>query len=302
MLNFDDDAHEFHVDLPAPATVGLDFGNRLFVTSMVTLPNMVAIETALAARTPLFNSGLVPDAILFFASSVVVGKDNRPLNEAQLKAGFEFGFVQGIQSFDIHLDYWGQRKSNGTTAVHIGMPATFEVDTETSIQPWTRIASKRFKVERAPPRAGKPAGLKVSAGFSDHPLYFFPHTITNAASVTRFLRFISTKRVFRPIFCFRDKATGDFEAISSSVYVIQYRHQISYSDNGATRTVIDNAAPHVFPSGGNPANINADDRQLMTMAKAGSPLMTPQVLSTRLHTHEESEQETNDDFDPSFWR
>jgi hypothetical protein len=172
-LNFDDDAHKYFVDLTVPATVGLDFGNQIVITSLVTVPDVPAVEASLAAGTPLFGSSLVPGALSFFASSIVLSKDKgTPLDEAQLKAGFEFGFVQGILQFDTHLDYWAPRKSDGRVVLHIGMPGMFEVDTEPSIQPWTRAAAGRFKVERVPTKAGKSGGLKVSAAFVDHPLFF----------------------------------------------------------------------------------------------------------------------------------
>lgn len=303
-MDFDDHRHEFHVDFTSPPTVSLDFGNQLMFTSLVTVPGVPAIEASVAAGTPLFGSGLVPNAVMFFASCVVTGRDKKPLSAAQLSADFEFGFVQGILHTDIHLDYWGQRKSNGRSVLHITMPGTFEVDTDPATQPWTRVASRRFKVEQAPPKSGRPAGLKVSASFDDHPVYIFRHTVTEGG-VPRFLRSVSFRRVFRTVFCFRDKTTGDFEAVSSTDWQIKFNHVVSYSNNGATRSVTDNSGGNTFPVGGNPANVNADDRSLMKMAKAGSPLHTPATLSARLGPagpRTITKEDTNNDFDPSFWR
>ena len=306
MLTFDEDAHQFSVTYPSPSKVNLDFGPTKVFVSMATVPNVALIETTVAGGKPLFNSGLIPPAIRFSASCLVLGKEKGgALTAPQLLSGFEFGFVQGIQQTDVVFEYWGQRAGHGRIVIVITMPGTLEVDTDTGITPWSRAAATRFRVEKGPAAPGKSAGLLVSAEFEDHPLFHAAHTITAGDDPSRYLRSITSKRMFRTVFCYRDKGTKKFEAISSTDWKIEHQHLVKYADKGKTRTVIDKVVGHFFPRGGSPSNVSLEDRKLMGMAKAGAPLLTPAILADRFgpgSARTITVEEKNSEFDPMFWQ
>jgi len=189
--------------------------------------------------------------------------------EQQLMGEFEFGFVQGLKSLDVHLDYWGQIAANGRSVLHISLPNVFEIDTDAAIQPWTRTSASRFQLRNVTQKASKFNALGISSDFTDHPMYVFAHTVqhtlpTNVV-VPHFIRSVGFKREFRTIFCARSKKDGTFTPISSTVWIIDYDHTVDYSQNGANRTVTSSVSTK-FPSGGSPSNVNATDRQIMGMA------------------------------------
>ena len=220
---------------------------------------------------------------------------------------FEFGFVQGLKSLDVHLDYWGQIAANGRSVLHISLPNVFEIDTDAAIQPWTRTSASRFQLRNVTQKASKFNALGISSDFTDHPMYVFAHTVqhtlpTNVV-VPHFIRSVGFKREFRTIFCARSKKDGTFTPISSTVWIIDYDHTVDYSQNGANRTVTTSVSTK-FPSGGSPSNVNATDRQIMAMAKAGSPLVTHELITKRLQDKSlrtVTEEDTNADFVSSFW-
>jgi hypothetical protein len=297
LLNFDDSSHKFFVDtIEAPHDM-IEFGNTRFWTSIIRIPDVAALEQSLAAGTPLFNNGLVPPGLLFHAECVI-----KNITEAELRTRFEFGFIQGIRQNDIHLEYWGQRAEMGRAILHISMPQTFQLDTDPAIQPWTKFASQRFAITRL---NNLPNVLKVTSSFKDHPLLSFNHTLIETSGQIHFIRFLSQKTDFRTIFSFRDKTTGTFEGISSSDWALEFKHTVTYSNNGGTRKVTRIGGTHLIPKGGSPSNVNATDRQIMDMAKAGTPILSPDGLSALLQDRGRRQttiETTNPDFEPSFWQ
>jgi hypothetical protein len=215
--------------------------------------------------------------------------------------------VQGLKSGNLNLEYWGQIPTNGRSHLHISMPGTFEVDTDGAMQPFTHVATGRFEIINVTQSASQFNSLRVSSDFVDHPLYTFVHTVQhslpNNVTVPHFIRAVSFKREFRTIFCVRDKKDGTFTAISSTDWAIEYRHQVDYRNNGATKMPV-SAVSLKFPSGGNPSNINEIDREMMAMAKAGAPLVTQSILQARLGpggTRTPTRENNNPDFISSFW-
>lgn len=308
MLTFLDSGHKFTV-AAGNARQLLEFGNRLMFTTLAAGMPVQSMEQVLANGGSLFASGLIFPAISFHAECIVLmpKETSAQFPELQLRNDFDFGFVQGLKTFDVHLEYWGQIQANGRSILHINMPRVFEVDTDTSIQPWTRAASSRFEIRNMTQAASKFNSLRVSSDFVDHPLYTFVHTVQHTlptgVEVPHFIRAVVFRREFRTIFCFRNKKDGSFTSISSTDWAINYNQTVSYSQNGAARTPV-NKVGLSFPSGGSPSNVNETDRQIMAMAKAGSPLMTPAVLQTRLGpagSRNVTRNNTNPDFVSSFW-
>src|SRR5215208_864218 len=141
MLTFDDARHNFTV--ASNARQQLEFGNRFFFTTLTGGMPIQTLEQALLNGASLFGSSLIFPALSFHAESVVLmpKATSAQFPEQQLLGGFEFGFVQGLKSMDVHLEYWGQVAANGRSILHISMPNVFEVDTDPSTQPWTRVAT-----------------------------------------------------------------------------------------------------------------------------------------------------------------
>ena len=164
MLEFDDDAHKFTV-LPQSPQLSIEFGPRLFFTSLTTGLPGAQLEASLAAGQSAFNSFLVFPALLFDAEAValVARGANAAAAEARFRSNFEFGFVQGTTFPDVHLEYWGRTRNEGRSIVHIDMPLMFEVDTDPAIQPWTRIARERFKVTNVTKTGTGPLRFKVES-------------------------------------------------------------------------------------------------------------------------------------------
>lgn len=308
MLKFDDTRHKFTV-ASGNVRQQLEFGNRLFFTTLTGGMPIQALEQVLLTGGSLFGSSLVFPALSFHAESVVLmpKATSAQFPEQQLMGGFEFGFVQGLKSMDLHLEYWGQIALNGRSILHISMPNVFEVDTDASTLPWTRVAASRFEIRNVTQAASQFNALMVSSDFTDHPMYTFGHTVQHTLPtnviVPHFIRQVRFRRVFKTIFCFRNKKDGTFTPISSTDWAIDYNHVVSYSQNGTTRTVTGTTNPS-FPSSGSPSNIDATDRQIMGMAKAGAPLFTQPLLQTRLGpsgSRTVTKEDTNADFVASFW-
>lgn len=309
MVTFRQDGHKFQVIPQSPAQ-RLEFGNRLFFTSLTGGVPILDLETAILAGS-LFNSGLLPPALLFHAECVaLLSKNEEPFQEAQFRRKFDFGFVQGIKESNVHLEYWGRVKNFGRTILDLAMPNAFEVDTDASTQPWTRIASTRFEIKDITTVGSAGTSLRISSDFDDHPMYLLPHTIRHLNNgQPNLLRRITFRREFRTIFTFQDKVQGDFTPISSTDWDVRYDQIVNYTDNGATRSVTDLNAGHIFPRGGNPANVNATDREIMGIAKRGNPFNTPPVLQARISgqsaaqvARDKQTDDVNDDFDPTFFK
>src|SRR5687767_13941180 len=109
MLTFLDSAHKFTVAGSAAQPL-LEFGNRLFFTTLAPGMPILPMEQVLLAGGTLFGSGLVFPAISFRAECVVLlpKQTSAHFPEQQLRGGFDFGFVQGLKSSDLNLEYWGQ--------------------------------------------------------------------------------------------------------------------------------------------------------------------------------------------------
>lgn len=305
MLSFDDDAHKFQV-VPQSPQLTLEFGSKLFFTSLTTGLPAAQLEASLATDQAAFNSPLVFPALLFFAKAValVPRGANASAAEAQFRRNFEFGFVQGTRFPSVHLEYWGKTGAAGRSIVHIDMPLDFEVDTDPMTQPWTRIASSRFKVTNETKGASGPLRFKVEAEFQDHPMLILPHTIGRLAS-ERFLRSITFTRDFRTIFCYRDKSDSSFNAISATRWTIPFNHFVSYTGGGSTRNIDNRVGPPNFPSGGSPSDVQLEDHRILSMAKSGSPIVTVNILNTRMKdpgVRTETDETPNADFDPAFWK
>lgn len=307
-MNFLESGHVFTV-AAGNSRQQIVFGNRFFFTTLATGMPVQAMEQAIVSGGTLFGSGLIFPAISFHAECIILSpKGTSAVSpEIELRRDFDFGFVQGLKSLDIHLEYWGQIQANGRTILHIDMPNIFEVDTDTAISPFTTVAASRFEISNVTQPTSQLNALKVSSDFFDHPMYTFSHTMRHRlptnVDVQHFIRSVTFKREFRTIFCFRSKKDGNFTPISSTDWDINYSHTVSYADNGTTRSVTEGTS-HTFPSRGSPSNIDATDRRIMAMAKAGAPLMTPAILQARLaqaSSRTVTRENTNPDFTSSFW-
>jgi hypothetical protein len=228
--------------------------------------------------------------------------------EIDLRNKFDFGFVQGLKASDLHLDFWGRFKTHGRTITHISMPNIFEVDTHPLSQPFTRVASGRFEIKNITQAGSKFNFLKVIAEGADHPMYSFSHTIDHpifGPSVKNFLRQVTFKTELRTIFCFREKKTGEFSPISSTVWTIHFNHIVRYTNNGQNRVVTDQSPGVFIPRKGLPSNIDTTDRRILAMAKAGTPFLTPAILQGRFALGSPNRTvtalEENDEFDPNFF-
>ncbi len=293
-MNFIESAHRFTVT--AANVQQIEFGNQKFFTTLARGLPISLMEQAMLTGNALFGSSLVFPALSFHAECVVVDGGSA----AQLRNDYDFGFVQGLRSANIHLEYWGKVASDGRTSVYITMPNVFEIDTDTSIQPFTRAASSRFEA-----RDIGAGAVKVSADFTDHPLYIFPRTVSHMLPtfqrVDHHIRWVFFRREFKTVFCFRNKRDGSFTPISSTAYWIDYDHTVSYS--GGTPSVAAKTSP-AFPVGGSPSENDSTSRMIMQMAKAGGPLFTPAVLQNRLSDRglrSETEEDLNSAFVSSFW-
>ena len=164
-MNFIESALKFTVT--AANVQQLEFGDQKFFTTLARGLPISLMEQAIRTGSALFGSSLVFPALSFHAECVIVDGGSA----AQLRNDYDFGFVQGLRSANIHLEYWGKVASDGRTNVYITMPNVFEIDTDTAIQPFTRAASSRFEA-----RDIGAGAVRVSADFTDHPLYIFPRT------------------------------------------------------------------------------------------------------------------------------
>jgi hypothetical protein len=304
-MQFLESGHKFTV---ARANVqNLEFGNRRFFTTLANgLPIDLMEQTVLASGS-LFQRGLVFPALSFHAECVVLLPTGTVPADIQLRSQYDFGFVQGLRTADIHLEYWGQVPSNGRTNIHITMPNAFEIDTEASIKPFTVAPSApRFEIINISVPGSGSSALRVSSDFVDHPLYTFPHTLEHmlhgTMPVSHFLRWVFFRREFRTVFCYRNKSDGSFTPISCTAWMIDYNHKVSYVQ-GAPKPTVETSTSAAIPTG--PTQIDETVRRLMTMAKANAPLLTPQLLQERLSSaalRTVTEEDTNPDFISTFWR
>lgn len=305
-MNFVNDAHKFTVSRGNVQL--LEFGRTWFFTTLIHSPDVNVLDQAASSRTGLYGRDDLLSALYFKAECVVL-MPKRPAPEIQLRNEYDFGFVQGMCNSNIRLEYWGKSPSHGRTIMYHTMPNDFEVDTDLVMKPFTRPAATRFNVQSVThPGGGQLDALKITAGFEDHPLYSFrhtlPHELLGVLQFERYIRWVFFRREFRTIFCFRDKRTGAFTPISSTGYFIDYNHRVSYSNGGTDKSVTAAGAP-VFPVGGSPSYVNATDRRIMQMAQAGRPLCTQADLKARLLDktfRSETEEDNNRDWEASFWR
>ncbi|MBC8129425.1 MAG: hypothetical protein H7Y08_03775 [Rhizobiaceae bacterium] len=270
-----------------------------------------ATDISLLEGPALFNVAGNRTSINFHASHVVLfpKKDFPALSAPELKTRFDFGFVQGIRQTTLVVQYWGEHRGHGRTILAINGSNGFEVDTTDATKPFTTFAAGRFTATpHLPQKAGFHA-FKIGAKFGDGPLWRLRHTIDSKSnsssammSVKHYIRSISTERYFVSIFCGREKSTGDFTAISATEWQVVHRHTIDYTvkpDGSLARAVSGPAGS--FPKGGNPASIGPVHKQILAMAKAGAPLLTPVVLDNRVNAGDRSDEDTNPDFVDSFW-
>ncbi|MEI6708767.1 MAG: hypothetical protein WCK96_16720 [Methylococcales bacterium] len=302
MLTFLDGSHKFTVDNRA-SNLQLEFTDSTVYCTLVRGANFKRYDAVPADQRDFLL--VVPHALYFQAECIVlIPKETSPRfrTEFQLLEDYEFGFVQAVKLSDIHLEYWGQIPANGRAFQMIRMPDVFELDTSIDNIPWIY---KNFSiVKNLTQAASKFNSLKISSRFTDHPLLSFPHTIKHKKKKTEpplFIRSIFYKEEFRTIFCFQNKKDGSFTPISSTEWVIHCNQIVNYSVNGATKTPFIKSNSSQFPRGGNPANLNATDRQIMAMAKAGSPALTHEILEARVWVKETTYEDSNPDFDASFW-
>jgi hypothetical protein len=314
MPTFDDNAHKFFVDSPF-WSAGISFSpNKAWMTLTDGVP--VGLLESAAGIGSTFDSPLVPNVILFTAECVLlVPKSGSPtFSESDVRSKFDFGFVQGILERDIHVDFWGRQKNHGRMILHISMPNAFEVDTEETIKPFTRVRASRFSVTRINPFDSKFHRFKIISKFGDHPMLQVNHTVGNKGQandqppIKNFIRSVTSSRSFRTIFCFKDRSTNKFDSISSTEWSVVYNHTVSYlekSDGSLERTVSGPNGKLGVPSGGNPSNVSRQDNDLLRMAEVGSPFESPSVLSSRLADASRrtiTVESVNNDFDPSFFR
>jgi hypothetical protein len=175
------------------------------------------------------------------------------------------------------------------------------------MQPWTHAATGRFKVTNVTKPGASSLRFKAEADFADHPMLMFPHTIAShtTPALRRFLRWVTFTIDFRTIFCFRDKSDGSFTPISATAWRVHFDHLVSYTGDGANRTVDNRVGAPQFPRGGSPSDVKQTDRDILAMAKGGSPFSTPAVLNQRLTDaarRTETDETPNADFDSKFFQ
>ena len=316
-IEFDEDAHKFFVDFPDWKTT-MNFGDKFafLVNSELNGLQMAALSRV-AEGGGLFGNNITSAAIFFDASATAfVSAKEMPVPTPQaLEAAFDFGFVQGIKQSDLHLDYWGLSKSDGVVSVHTSLSNREEVDTAETVKPFTKVAANRCKVTTT--QSNRPGfhAFRLHAKHSDHP-QFIVNRLQNAQgphdllSHKMFLRRADCQLDFSTIFCFRDKKSGKFDGISAAEWRIRWKHVATYQEKRATDgsleyvpTVSGPDRSDLMPSAGNPAAVGARERNILAIAQAGGPFLTPDALNARMRSASgvtKTFAESNADFDPSF--
>lgn len=305
-----DDSAKVFVDAPF-WRAGLDFSTNKVFTTLIDGVSVNSLDGA-----TLFENPLVPSVIIFAAECValVPKSESAILAEGDIRRKFDFGFIQGLNEQDIHLEYWGKFAGHGRTILHFTMPNAFEVDTTALTKPWTRIRATRFSVTKINPLDKAFHQFKIKATFSDHPMFAFDHTVDNSGTTSRnlgsvknFLRSATFQRQFRTIFCFQDLATNKIESISATEWSVKYKHTVTYTEAGGTlsRNVTGPNGKDQLPIGGTPSNIGQIDRDILRMAQGSGPFTDSGVIARRLGDSSlltKTAEDTNPDFTSDFFK
>lgn len=271
---------------------------------------------SLVATSSLFGNNITSAVISFEATAValVPTKDMPVPSGGALGAAFEFGFIQGIQQSDLQCQYWGRSATDGRSIINVTLSHRFEVDTTDAVKPWTKIPGRRSTI--TPAQTAKPGvhAFRINAKHSDHPQFVLNrfHFVRGPKDILPrrlLLRSVSCQLDFVTIFALFDKAALKFDSISATHWRVKWNHVVTYQERrdpaGAstfTPTVI-GPERDTLPSGGSPSAVDSDARDVIAKAQAGGPLLTPEVLNGRLGSSSGrtvTDEEKNDDFDPSF--
>jgi hypothetical protein len=317
-LEFDPDKHEFFVDTPDwKTTVKVGDKFAFIVNSDLNDLQMKSLAT-IAESGGLFGNIVTGDAISFDVSSTAfVSAKQMPVASPQaLQAVFDFGIVQSIRQSDLHLEYWGLDAKQGVVVVHTNLSRRDEVDTSDATKPFTRLASNRCKV--AVIKSTRPGfhAFRLHAKHGDHP-QFIVNRFQSAQGAhdllarQMLLRSVDCQLDFSTIFCFREKKSGKFEGITSCDWRIRWKHVLSYEEKAVPgggmeyvpKDAVGPARSDLLPSSGNAANVDQHARDMLAIAQAGGPFLTPDVLNARMRSSTgvtKTESDDNPDFDKSF--
>lgn len=280
-LKFDDSAHRFDF-VPLSQRVTLEFGSTWFFTSLSPGLPKPALESILRGGQSVFSSPLVIPGITFDAQAVALIPPG-PAAEARFRAEYEFGFIQATRFPWALIEYWGKSADDGLTMVQCNMPSGFEIDTDPATQPWTHVPQDRFRITRTGTQPGGSVRLKITAGFSDHPMINFLHTTVTPDGKLHFLRKVALEREFRTLFVARHIPTDTFTAVSTISWRIKYDHVVTYQEDGARQSVSNYAGAPDSPRKGS-TRIDDTDLRILDMAKAGGPFVTQAELARRLRS------------------
>jgi hypothetical protein len=315
-IDFDENAHKFFVDAPSWKTT-VQFGDKhaFIVNSELNDAQLRTLET-IADGPSLFGNNITSAVIAFDATAVgfIAHKDMPHPSAANLAAAFEFGFIQGVKESDLHCVYWGKSAADGRTIVHVSLSNRFEVDTTTVTKPFTRLPGRRNTITQIPSAKKGFHAFKIHAKHSDHPqfvinrfrLFRSSHDILPRKLL---LRSVSGQLVFVTIFALFEKGASKFDSISATHWRVTWNHTVTYQErtnsSGDSEFLPTVSGPDkdLLPSGGSPSDVNQVARDVIAMAQADGPLVTPDVLNARLHSDSGmtvTDEDRNGDFDPSF--
>lgn len=299
---FDETAHRLYC-VPVSPRFELNFGSTYFFTSLTTGLPFEQLDSILKAGRGIYANYLIFPAIVFVAEAVVL-LPQVPAAHARFFTDFEFGFVQATEFPGARLEYWGATAAYGMVTLDYIGSSGFEIDSDPGYLPWTRIAADRFSV-KADPSVNPPDShrLKITADCSDHPMLNFKHTVTAPLSGKKyFLRSIAFTRNFRTLFVVRHIPSNTFTPLGAVSWQVKYDHIVRYTGNGRRRIVTNRAGAPRFPPTGS-RHFERLDTEILSMARARSPVVTHAELERRLKSNLRSNLVVPDRFpDPVFWK
>jgi hypothetical protein len=315
-IEFDEDAHKFFVDTPFWETT-VKFGDKhAFIVNTDLTDNQIKSLERIADGPSLFGNNITNAVITFDATATgfVAQKDMPTPSAGNLAGEVEFGFIQGIKQSNLLCEYWGRSAADGRRFLHITLSNRFEVDTTMAAKPFTKLPGNRSTITPVPSTRNGFHAFKINATHADHPQFqvnrftFFsgPRDILPRKLL---LRSVSCQLNFVTIFSLLDKKASKFDAISATHWSVKWKHTVTYQEktnsqgNSEFLPKVTGPDKDLLPSGGSPASVDQVARDVIAMAQAGGPLMTPDVLNSRLRSGTgvtSTDEDRNDDFDPSF--
>lgn len=317
-IEFDENAHSFVVEEPFWRTT-IAFGDKhaFIVNSDLNDDQVKTLEQTIRDKGSLFGNIITSGVITFDATCVaLIPQKQMPVPSVDnLGRAFDFGLIQGVKQSDLHLEYWGKSAVDGRTIVHTTLSNRFEVDTTEAVKPFTRVSGRRFSATLVPSKKKGFHAFKVNSRGFDHPQFsadrfrFFrgPRDLLPRQFL---LRSVSCQLDLVTIFSLFDKAASKFDSISATHWRVKWAHTVSYKEKVDSEGKSDFRASvtgpersDLMPHGGSPSDVDQVARDVIAMAQAGTPLMTPEVLNSRLTAGAgitTTNEDTNPDFDSSF--